>query len=71
MASPHQILLKEDMGEYGIFLIRRGATGSGYFAEGHCAGRKINKDVPMFCFPIDQDFVAEEFKKQNKEWRWE
>jgi hypothetical protein len=53
------------------YVIRRGPTGEGYAIEGYWSQETGLSKLPQFSFPVDQEFVAEEFAKQGKEWRAE
>lgn len=69
-----QVLLKwpeiHDGNQYW-YVMRRGHSGEGYAIEGYWDENTGKTIVPQFSFPVDQGFIAEEFKKQGKEWRME
>lgn len=71
MPKPLQVLLKWKEDIKGIdywYVIRRTSTGIGYAIEGYYTEETGKSISPQFSFPVDQDYVAEEFKKQGKEW---
>lgn len=62
----YQILWKGNS-IYGQERIRRGSDGNGYFWEGN----DTIYGKLRFCLPVDQDFIAERYRVDGKEWRTE
>lgn len=80
---PYQRLLKWSETHEGVeydYVIARGAGKpinkdihpfDDYWIEGYYKGKSGKNDVPGMRLPYSQQDVADEFKKQGKEWRWE
>lgn len=68
---PYQRLLKwtESFGEmmYDYVIVR----DNPYSIEGYNHGESGKNEAPLMRLPYSQQDVADEFKKQGKEWRWE
>jgi hypothetical protein len=67
MKAKQKLLTIQD-NESGKCIIRRGTNGSGYQLF---MTDSVNSVFCEACFPIGQDFVAEEFSKQGKIWKYE
>lgn len=68
---PYQRLLKwtESFGGmvYDYVIVR----DNPYSIEGYSHGESGKNEAPSMRLPYSQQDVADEFKKQGKEWRWE
>ena len=62
-----QILLRID-DENGHHIIKKHENT--YSIEGHFERPENRHVTPQYFFPIEQDYVAAEFAKQGKEWRY-
>ena len=74
MKAVGQILLKwhEVHGEQEYwYVIRREDSVYGYRIEGYWDENTGKSIIPSLSFPFTQQEVANEFKKQDREWRFE
>lgn len=67
ITKPQVILRTED--KHGVHLIKKWHDNS-LTVEGHSieGAKNHNITVPDYCFPVDIDFVKQEFKNAGKEY---